>query len=119
MPRMMCRPDQSRHPVDPDDEAAGGEAAQVVVALDQQDVGAEAGGGDGRGGSGRAAADDQHVGLGEDGDLAGRLEVGPAGRWRLLVPALAAEELDALLGADGVAQVARAGPGPSLKISDW
>jgi hypothetical protein len=30
-----------RHTIDPDDEAAGGESAQVVVALDQQYVGAK------------------------------------------------------------------------------
>src|SRR5438105_2020608 len=59
--------------------------------------------------SGRAAADNQHVGLGKDGNFAGRLEVGSRGPRALLAPRLTAEELDSLLGAYGVAQVARAG----------
>ena len=71
-----------RHAVDPDDEAAGRQAAQVVVALDQQHVGAEAGRSDGSGRSGRAAADHQHVGLGEDRNFARRLEIVLAGRER-------------------------------------
>jgi hypothetical protein len=59
--------------------------------------------------SGRTAADNQHVGLGKDGNFAGRLEVGSRGPRALLAPRLTAEELDSLLGAYGVAQVARAG----------
>ena len=51
------------HPVDPDDEAAGGEAAEVVVALDERDLGAEAAGRHRGGAAGGAAADDEDVGL--------------------------------------------------------
>ena len=58
------------HPVDPDDEAAGGEAAEVVVALDERDLGAEAAGRDGRGAARGAAADDEDVGLLVDRGLA-------------------------------------------------
>ena len=105
------------HAVDPDDEAAGRKPAQVIVALDQQHVGAEPAGSDGRRRPGRTAADHQHVGLGEDGYLAGGLEVGLR-RPRALLPArAAAEELDPLLGADACCSSCRAA-GPSLKISD-
>src|SRR6185369_9750383 len=94
----------------------GRETAQVVVALDEQDVGPEAGGSNGGRRPGRAAADDQHIGLGKDGDLAGGLEMGLGGTLTPLLPGLAAEELDALLGADGGAQIARAGsPGSVLE----
>ena len=89
----------------------------MIVALDQQDVGAEAGGGNGRGGTGWTAADDQHIGLGEDGDLAGGLEMGLGGTPTPLVPRPAAEGLDALLGQHGVAQVALAG-GPGSVLED-
>jgi hypothetical protein len=93
------------HAVDPDDEPAGGEAAEVIVALDQEDIGAEARGGDGRSRPGWTAADHQHVGLREHWDLASGLEVGPGGS---LAPRrlAAAERLEALLGADAGAVVA-------------
>ncbi len=49
------------HPVDPDDQPAGGEAAEVVVALEQHDVRAGLRRGPGRRGARRSAADHQHV----------------------------------------------------------
>ena len=103
-----------RHAVDPDDEAAGGEAAQVIVALDQQDVGAQAGGSDGRSRPGRTAADDQNVGLGEHRDLAGGLHIGLGGSRAPGRRGRAAEGLEALLGTDAGAVVARS-PGAVLE----
>ena len=70
------------HAVDPDDEAAGGQAAQMVVALQQHDVGAGPRGRNGRSGAGRAAAHHQHVAVAEDGDVAGRFVHHAAGRAR-------------------------------------
>ena len=58
------------HPVDPDDQAAGGEAAEMVVALDERDLGAEPARRDRGGAAGGAAADDEHVGLVVDRRLA-------------------------------------------------
>src|SRR5919198_4679094 len=88
------------HPVDPDDQAAGGEAAEVVVALDERDLGAQARGGDRRRAAGRAAADDEDVGLLVDRRLARGLVDRALGPGVLVVrralralgePALAAE----------------------------
>src|SRR5437764_9106862 len=45
----------------------------MVVAFDEQHVGAEPRGSDGGGGAGRAAAHDQHVAFGKHRNLAGRL----------------------------------------------
>ena len=60
-----------------DDQAAGGEAAQIAVAFDQDDVGALAAGGDGGGQAGRTATDDEHVAAGDDGHpLGGQLHGG-------------------------------------------
>ncbi len=61
------------HPVDPRHEAAGRQAAQVVVSLDQHGVGPEAAGRDGGGGAGWPASDDQHVAGAVDGGGSGRL----------------------------------------------
>ena len=58
------------HPVDPDDEAAGGEPAEVVVALDEGDLGAEPARRHRGRAAGGAAADDEDVGLLVDGRLA-------------------------------------------------
>ena len=58
------------HPVDPDHEAAGGETAEVVVALDERDLGAEPARRHGGRAAGGAAADDEHVGLLVDRGLA-------------------------------------------------
>ena len=58
------------HPVDPDHQAAGGEAAEVVVALDQRDLGAEPARRHRGRAAGGAAADDEHVGLLVDRRLA-------------------------------------------------
>src|SRR6266508_3835521 len=66
-----------RHPVDPDDESAGGQAAKVAIALDQEDVRAGAVGRDRRGAAGRPAAHDQDVGFGKHGQVARGLVVGP------------------------------------------
>jgi hypothetical protein len=62
------------HPVDPDHETAGGEAPQVVVALEQDDVGADTRSGDGCRRSGGAAAHHQHVAVGVHRDLTRRLD---------------------------------------------
>ena len=77
------------HPVDPDDEAAGGEPAEVVVALDERDLGAEPARRHRGRAAGGAAADDEHVGLLVDrasrarargSCAAGRASSGSAGR---------------------------------------
>ena len=97
-----------RHAIDPDDQAAGRQAAEMVVALDQHDLGAEASGGDRRRRAGRPAADDQHVGLGEDRGLARRLLDGQCRARAPGATALARENLDALLAADAAGQVVAA-----------
>jgi hypothetical protein len=61
------------HAVDPDHEAAGGQPAQVVVALQQHDVGALARGSRCGRSAGRPAAHDQHVAVAVDGDVAAGL----------------------------------------------
>jgi hypothetical protein len=61
------------HAIDPDHEAAGREAAEVVVALDERHAGAEPRRGHRRRAARRAAADDEHVGLLVDRRLARRL----------------------------------------------
>src|SRR5207249_3002851 len=62
-----------------DDQAAGGHAAERAVTLDEDRVGACAGGGRGRRDSRRAAACDEDVALRDDGQVAGLLPVGRAG----------------------------------------
>ena len=69
------------HPVDPDHETARGEAAEIAVALDDGDPLPEAPRRDRRRRAGRASADDEHVGLLVDGDLAGRLADRRDRRW--------------------------------------
>ncbi len=63
------------HPIDPDDEAAGGEPAQVVVPLQHHHVGAGPRRRQGRGAARRAAAHHQHVALVIDRQLSRRLEI--------------------------------------------
>src|SRR6478672_11922982 len=89
------------HSIDPDNQAAGREPTQVIVALNQQHIRAEASRSYGRRGSRRAAAYHQHIGLGDHGELAGRLKIGELGP---LAPGVrpTAEDLEALLRADGV-----------------
>ncbi len=77
----------------------------MVVTLHQHDVGAVSPGGERRGGTGRAAAHHQHVGLGENRDLACRLLVGERGTPAPGPPLALVEDLDALLAADGAGQV--------------
>ena len=50
----------------------GAAAAEKSVALDENGSGAVAGGGDGGGDAGRAGADDDHIGLGDDRRISGR-----------------------------------------------
>src|SRR5438067_1459195 len=59
-----------RHAVDPDDQAAGGEATQVVVALQQNNIGSGLRGSVGCGTPGRSAAHHEDVALVIDGDVA-------------------------------------------------
>src|SRR5690606_35533287 len=56
-----------------DDEAAGRKSAEMIVALEQHDVGARARGGVGRGRPRRAAADHEYVTAVIDGNVARRL----------------------------------------------
>jgi len=67
--------------IHPDDQAAGREASEVVVALEQYDIGAGARRGNCRRGPGRAAAHHQHVAVAVHGDVtrrfAQRAEVRP------------------------------------------
>lgn len=82
------------HPVDPDDKAASREPAEMIVALQQHDVGAASGSSNRGGGTGGATTDDQHVALGVDRNLAGRLDDRPV-RWPAPLELLRIEGLGA------------------------
>ena len=93
------------HAVDPDDQAARRQAAQMVIALHQHDLGAQAPGRDGRRRARWPAADHQHVGLGKDRRLARRLPNGqgrPRTPWR---PFPAAKYLGAPLATDRIGEI--------------
>ena len=69
------------HAIDPDDEAAGGKPAEVIVALDQQHVGPEPRRRNGGSSSGRAATDHQHIGF--DADHGAKAAAAIAAPWGL------------------------------------
>jgi hypothetical protein len=93
--------------VDPDDEAAGRKPSQVVIALDQQHIGATSRRSDGGRRSGRAAANHQHVSFGEHRNLARWLKDCFSGA-SVAHTAAAAEQLDPLYRADTAAVIAAA-----------
>ena len=68
------------HAVDPRDEAARRQSAQAAVTLDENDIGAFARRGHGRGRPGRPAADDEYVALTVDRSLSRRLGDRAVGR---------------------------------------
>ena len=95
------------HAINPNNEAAGGKAAQVVVALDQHHVGAKPRGGNGGRRSGRTTADYQYVGLSEDWSFARRLKDG-FGRAVSPHPRITAKQFDTLRRTNAAAVVAAA-----------
>src|ERR1700688_1994779 len=95
------------HAVDPDDKPAGRKPTQVVIALYQQDLGAKPPSSNGGRRSGRATADHQHVGFGENWNFARGLEKRFAGA-DVPHPITAAKQLKTLSGADAAAIIAAA-----------
>ena len=98
------------HAIDPDNQPAGRQPAEVVVALDEHGVGAQPRGGDGGRRSRRAAADHQHAGFRENRGFARRFR--NAARLRLCrrpprASGVAAEYLEPLLRADHVGEIVR------------
>jgi hypothetical protein len=72
MPRITGFAGPVGHAVNPEHQPAGGQAAQVVGALQQHDIGTGTRGGDSGGGAGRATTDHQHVAVAEHPHVARR-----------------------------------------------